>query len=178
MKASTYCSTILADNPLQVAFLALLPRIRTHGRVFFRHLKCLDKREDAIAEMVALCWRSFVRLVRRGKDPAQFPSALASYAARAVRNGRRLAGMNRPKDVLSPLAQQRHEFAVQSIPDGSSLMGNVFAEALTDNTQSPVFEQVSFRLDFPAWLRMRCERDRRVVQDDPAERDQAKSSQA
>ena len=30
-------------------------------------------------------------------------------------------------------------------------------------TQTPVPEQVSFRLDFPAWRSSRCERDRRVI---------------
>jgi hypothetical protein len=31
--------------------------------------------------MVALAWRWYVRLVKRGKDPSQFSSALASFAA-------------------------------------------------------------------------------------------------
>jgi hypothetical protein len=36
---------------------------------------------------------------------------------------------------------------------------------LRDNTITPVPDQVSFRLDFPAWLKKRSERDRLVVQD-------------
>jgi hypothetical protein len=34
-----------------------------------------------------------------------------------------------------------------------------------DNTRTPVPEQVSFRCDFPAWLRRRGRRDRRVVRE-------------
>jgi hypothetical protein len=37
------------------------------------------------------------------------------------------------------------------------------ADALLDNTVSPVLDQVAFRLDFPAWRRTRTERDRRLI---------------
>jgi hypothetical protein len=91
--------------------------------------------------------------------------ALARFAAQAVHNGRRLCGQERIKDVLSPRAQQQHNFTVVSLPEGSSLNGNVFDEALTDNTQTPVPEQVAFRFDFPAWRMTRSDRDRRVIDD-------------
>jgi hypothetical protein len=142
--------------------LTILPRIELHGRVYFRHRKG-DKRDEAIAEMVALAWKSFVNCVRNGKNPLAFPMALAVYAARGVRNGRRLCGQERIKDVLSPRAQQQHNFTVVSLPEGSSLNGNVFDEALIDNTRTPVDDQVAFRLDFPAWRRTRSDRDRRVI---------------
>ena len=41
----------------------------------------------------------------------------------------------------------------------------MYEEALHHNTQTPVDEQVCFRLDFPAWLLNRTDRDRRMVQD-------------
>jgi hypothetical protein len=151
-------------DELHTAFLTILPRIELHGRCFFRHKKA-DKRDEAIAEMVALAWKSFVNCARNGKDATTFPMALARYAAQAVHNGRRLCGQEKIKDVLSPRAQQQHNFVVVSLPEGSSLNGNVFDEALIDNTQTPVPEQVSFRLDFPAWRLTRCDRDRRVIDD-------------
>src|SRR5205823_14416273 len=95
----------------------------------------------------------------------EFVSTLPTYAARHVKNGRRLCGQAKSKDALSPLAQTRHSFAVASLPDGSSLDGNQLDEALHDNTRSPVPDQVCFRLDFPAWLNTLTERDRRVVED-------------
>jgi hypothetical protein len=58
--------------------------------------------------MVALLWHWHLRLAQRGKDVTRFPSALASFAARAVRSGRRVYGQEKDKDVLSPLAQTRH----------------------------------------------------------------------
>ena len=115
--------------------------------------------------MVALTWKWHLRLAQRGKDAAQFPTALATFAARAVRSGRRLAGMDRAKDVLSPQAQQRKGFAVCKLPDCSTLDGSPLEEALHDNTKSPPDEQCAFRIDFPAWRASRTERDRRVLDD-------------
>ena len=154
----------LSLEALHDRFLAILSRIRLHGCVYFHHLRP-DRRQEAVAEMIALSWKWFVRLARRDKDASRFPAALASFAARAVRSGRRLCGQERSKDVLSSLAQQQHGFTLSSIPDGSTLSGNVFDEALRDNTQSPPAEQVAFRLDFPAWLLTLSDRDRRVIAD-------------
>jgi hypothetical protein len=134
--------SVPAAESLRRSFEALWPRIELHARVSFRGVRCLHRRADAVAEVVALSWSWFVALARRGRDAALFPMALASYAARAVRSGRRLCGQEHTKDALSNLAQQRHNFTVNSFPDGGSLHGNVFDEALRDNTQSPVPDQV------------------------------------
>ncbi len=143
--------------------LAILPRIERHGRVYFRHVKNSSLKEEFIAEMVALAWKWTSRLAQQGKDVMRFPSAIATFAAKAVRSGRRLCGQETGKDVLSPLAQQRHEFAVQSLPDFSTLTGNPLEDALIDNTVTPVDEQVAFRLDFPQWLSTYSDRDRRIA---------------
>src|SRR5262249_57616886 len=136
-----------------------------HAEVSFGQLKWPQKKEDAIAETVALAWAWYVRLARKGKDAARFASALASYAARAAKSGRRLCGQKGAKDVLSALAQQRYHFAVSPLPQGSSLDGNVFDEALRDNRRTPVPDQVAFRCDFPAWRITRGDRDRRLIDD-------------
>ncbi len=155
---------VLVPEDLHARFLLVLPRIERHGRVYFRHLRCPHRKEDAVQEMVALCWKWFVRLAERGKDPTRFPSALATFAARAVRSGRRLCGQEKPKDALSPLAQALKGFAVAALPDRDALSPNPLSEALADNTRSPVDEQACFRIDFPAWLRTLPRRDRRLVE--------------
>src|SRR5262245_52258264 len=144
-------------------FLAILPRIELHARIYFRHVRCPNRKDDCIAEVVAVAWKWFRRLAERGKDATQFVSALARLAAKAVRSGRRLVGMLKAKDALNEQTQQRRSFRVSSLPNGTSLHGNIFDEALAENTISPVPEQVAFRLDFPAWRLSRSERDRRVI---------------
>jgi hypothetical protein len=162
---------------LHARFLLLLPRIELHGRIIFRYLECADRRADALAEMRALAWLWFIRLVKQGRDPLQFPSSLAVFAARAAKSGRRLTGQEKAQDVMSPRARQCHRFRVEPLPRSSHSYESLYApphgqqaqdaleERLRDNTQTPVPEQVAFRLDFPAWLCRRSERDRRVIEE-------------
>jgi hypothetical protein len=126
--------------------------------------------------VVALCWKWFVRLVEKGKDPLTFPTTLAAYAARAVRSGRRLTGQERSKDPLSPLAQRRHGFRVEpllasirlpfeEVRAGFSRQApDAFEERLRDNAVTPPPDAAAFRIDFPDWLRTRTDRDRRLIE--------------
>jgi hypothetical protein len=164
--------------PLQARFLELLPAIETHGSIYFRHLRCPHKKADAIQEMRALAWKWFIRLTQRGKDVNEFLTTFNSFLARAVNSGRRLAGMSKAKDVMNPIAQLRHGIKVErlatstlasfeqlySLPHGHE-MQDTFEERLQDNTVTPVFDQVQFRIDFPSWLMTLTDRDRRVIED-------------
>lgn len=177
MIASTHSSgTPSVNDPLHARFLVLLPRIERHAQIYFRNEKCPIKKADFVAEMVALCSKWIVRLAEQGKDGFRFPMALARYAAWAVKSGRRLAGQEKAKDVLSPVAQQRHGFRVESLPISTrvawdQLYGIVGGQRLTDeceerlrdNTQTPVPDQVAFRIDFPAWLSTLTGRERRLI---------------
>jgi hypothetical protein len=160
---------------LHAAFLSILPRIESHARVYFRGVRCPARQADAVQETLAIAWKWFVRLVEQGKDPLTFPMALASYAARAVRCGRRLCGQEKGKDAMSAIAQQRHGFAVEPLPYTmasthedrySHVRGqrrrDLLEERLRDNTQTPVPEQVAFRIDFPAWRKTHARRTRRI----------------
>jgi hypothetical protein len=157
--------SVLTRDALHARFLTILPRIELHGQVVFRGVRCPLRKDDHLAEMVALAWQWFVRLAWRGKDATRFPAVLASYAARAVKKGRRLCGQEKGQDVLSPRAQQRRGFAVCPLPQLSTLSGHRLSEALLAHTQSPVPEQVCFRCDFPAWLASLSPRNRQIAQD-------------
>lgn len=161
---------------LQDAFLRVLPRVQLHAEIYFRGEKCPAKRADRVAESVALAWKWYRRLKELGKDPSQFPSALASFAVRAVKSGRRVVGQEKTKDVLSPLAQHQHGFKVERLPQATAtaheaLYGEVggqrqldeYEERLQDNTQTPVPEQAAFRIDFPAWLKTWDGHRRRLI---------------
>ncbi|MCI0458491.1 MAG: hypothetical protein L0Z62_16120, partial [Gemmataceae bacterium] len=148
---------------LHAGYLALLPRLIEHGQISFRLVKCPQRKEEYLAEIQALGWKWYVRLIEQGKDPASFPSALATFLARAVSSGRRLCGQDRAKDVLSPRAQGLQGFTVATLPTYSTLDSNPLEEALQDNTRSEVPEAVAFKLDFPCWRATRCRRDRRLM---------------
>jgi hypothetical protein len=153
-------------NALQDHFLRhLKARIERHARIYFRHVRCHFKKEDAVADVLALAWKWFKELAHRGKDATRFVAALAKFAARAVRCGRRVTGQLKAKDVMNELTQQRHGFYISKLLDIATLSENPLAEALIENTQTEVPEQVHFRIDFPAWRRSRSRRDRRVIDD-------------
>jgi hypothetical protein len=143
-------------NPAQgELFLQILPRVEVHAGVVFRRIRCGQARQDAVAETVALAFKFFLAALARGKDPLAFPSAIATFAARQVRCGRRLCG-TRTGDVGSVAAAIRHGVWADNVLDGHQ-------DALADNTVTPIPDQVAFRLDFPAWLGTRTQRDREMV---------------
>ncbi len=163
-------------NTLHARFLTIVPRIERHGRVVFRHVQCPVKKEEFIAEMVALCWQWIKRLAEKGRDGFEFPMALARYAGSAVKSGRRLCGQLKTRDVLSELAQQRFNFKVESLPASTAtahehLYGTVngqrkldeFEDRLQHNLVTPVDEQVQFRIDFADWLSRLTPRERRII---------------
>jgi hypothetical protein len=163
---------------LHAAFLALVPRIETHAGIVFRGVHCPDTRADLVSETIALAWKWFVGLAARNKDATRFASTLACLAARAVKCGRRLAGQEKAKDVMSPAAQRRHGFTVERLPLSTRIaledlysdpQGqrhlDAYEERLVDNTQTPVADAAAFRVDFPEWIKRQTERDRRIIDD-------------
>jgi hypothetical protein len=166
----------LTDARLHAGFLGILPRIERHARIHFCDVRCAAKKEDLIAETVALSWAWYRRLMRKGKDAAKFASTLARYAARAVRCGKRLTGQEKARDVLSLLAQRRHGFKVASLPVSTrTSFEKVYAtvqgqedmdgweDRLRDNTLTPVPDQASFRLAYPQFVRSLGRRDRQMA---------------
>src|SRR5262245_48113690 len=175
MTVSVNRFAVASVEVLHARFLALGPCIETYARMYFRGIWCPVTQEDRVQECVALGWQGFLRLTAQGKDVFAFPAVFAALVARAVKCGRRLCGKERANDVLSLLAQQRHGFRVGRLPSSTrgpheqlyaaprgQQMQDAFEERLRDNTQTPVPEQVIFRIDFPAWRCTRSERDRRV----------------
>jgi hypothetical protein len=159
---------------LQASFLSLMPRIELHAKIFFRYLPCIQQRSDAIAETIALAWKWFIRLARQGKNAAEFVAVLASYAAKAVKCGRRVTRQENGKDVMNPITQRRHNFTVGSLPSrrqshealndgGGQRTRDIMEERLADNTVTPPLDQAAFRIDFPVWLKTLTARERRII---------------
>ncbi len=138
-------------------FLRLMPMVQRCARLFFRSWPA-DHREEAIAEAVAAALVSFISLKRRGKDPFQFPSVIAVRAVQHVRSDRHVGSRSNGCDVLSRKARHRHGVAVERIS-----MAGPWQEALVDNTQTSIPDQVCFRCDVPAWLHTLKRRDRQIA---------------
>jgi hypothetical protein len=142
-------------DSLHAGFMSIVPRIQLHGEIVFRGVSDPEKRDELIAEMIALSWAWFQRLAQRGKDATRFPSALARFAAQRIRCGRRLCGQEPARDAISARAQKLHGFSISSI--------GFLAEALQDNARTPPPDAAAFRCDFPEWRSTRTDRDRRLI---------------
>jgi hypothetical protein len=159
-------------------FLAMLPQILNVAGFGFRDVDCQDKKDDYIAEVVGLAWKWFRRLDTLGLRHKAFATALAGYGVKQVRSGRGIVGQPKAKDAMNAHAQRRFGFKVERLPtvtphhyadafskgDGQRHL-DAFEEQLSYNTQTPIDEQVAFRIDWPAWLSTRTDRDRQIIAD-------------
>jgi hypothetical protein len=168
----------LSRRALHCRFLTVLPRIERHARIVFRYIKCWHTKQDKIQEVRSLTWKWIRRLNKLGKKWWHFIAPLGCYACRAVKSGRKVAGMISAKDVLNEITQAKRGFMVQGLPHSTATAfeqmyakphgqqhQDAFEERLQDNTMTPVPEQVAFRIDFPAWRKTRTLRDRRLMDD-------------
>jgi hypothetical protein len=175
---STLCSLCprQATSCPHAEFLALAPIVERHALVTFRDLNPAD-REEAIAEAVAAAFVSYLAVKARGKDPLRdFPTVMATFAVLYVKNNRHVGTRSNSKDVLSRTARRRHGFRVEGLPSSprtgfdelySEANGqqrqDAYEERLHDNTQTPVPDQVCFRVDWPAFLQTLSQRDRALA---------------
>jgi hypothetical protein len=144
------------------AFLVMLPIIVRHLRIAFRHLRG-DAKEEAVAEALANACVAYQRLAKQGRVHLAFPTVLARFAAAQVTDGRRVGNGQNTRDVLSPRAQQKKQFYVERL-DHFDKEENEWMEAVVEDPHTPVFDQVCFRVDFPAWLDRLPRRNRRIAE--------------
>jgi len=147
--------------PWHAGFLAMLPKIVTCARVAFRAYAA-EAKEDAVQQVVANALVAYVRLAELDKLAAAFPTVLARFAIAQVRDGRMVGTQANAKDVLSYYARRRKGFIVQRLDVFDEAEGE-WREAVVEDCQTPVPDQVAFRIDFPEWLAMLSRRDRRIA---------------
>jgi hypothetical protein len=147
--------------PWQAQFLAVLPAIRTHAKIHFRKLPP-ERREEAIEETIASACASFQLLASQGKLDRVPASALATYAVKAVKSGRRVGGHQNSSDVLSELTQQKHGLRVQNLATAPDDQEPWQAAVMESRRVSPS-DLAAFRVDFKEWLKSFSRRHRRII---------------
>ena len=140
-------------------FLEMLPSIRGVANYAFRHVR-RAVREDLTAESVAAAFCMFHRLVVRGHAELAYPSALAWFAVRQIREGRRVGAKLNAKDLTSPYGQRRRNVSVQSLFDAPA-HGRWEELVVEDRSVGPA-DVASFKIDFADWLK-RLKRSKRQV---------------
>jgi hypothetical protein len=145
----------------QQMFVALLPTIMNYLEPAFCRLKP-EARTEAIQEAVANSYVAFHRLVRQGRESLIYPTVLAGFAIKQVRAGRRVGGSMNAQDISSSYAQQKKGIRVERL-DRFDASEGFWQEIIVEDDQTPILDQVSFRIDFPAWLETISRRDRQIA---------------
>jgi len=82
---------------------------------------------------------------------------------RAVKTPSTVGNHLRVGEVLSEYAQRKKGFAVERLDRFDKESGQ-WIEAVVEDSRTPVPDQVAFRIDFPAWLRLQTKRNRRIAE--------------
>jgi hypothetical protein len=156
-------SVVPPQEPQHDRFLAMLPQIRRRAFAAFRSQRC-ESREELIQEVVANSYRAWVLLVRRGKESVIYPTPLAQYAIRQVRDGRRVGGHQSAQDIMSASASKLHGFKVVRFDQRDQQTG-IWNEQLVEDRRSGPAATAAARLDLRQWLNQLSKRNRRIARD-------------
>ena len=143
-------------------FLAMLPAIRRHARVCFRHLGP-DAREDAIHEVVCNACVAIARLAELGKLDLAYATVLAKFGVAQVRDGRRVGCSLNCHDVSSSYCQRVKRITVERL-DRYDTEEDAWQEIVVEDRTAGPADVAATRMDFAAWLRSLPRRDCRIAE--------------
>lgn len=152
----------LPVQTLHDRFLALLPQIRNHAHIAFRHERP-EGREELIAEVLANAFVAFTRLMERGLENVIYATPLAKYAIRQVRSGRKVGNSLNINDVSSDYAQKAKGIVVESL-DRFDKQHEEWREILIEDRHAGPAETAASRIDVGDWFKALPTRTRRVAE--------------
>ena len=142
-------------------FLTFLPVIVTYARQAFAN-RDPESQEDLVEEVVVNALIAFKRLYDKGKVDLAYPTVLAVYGIRQVRDHRKAGCRLNVRDVSSEYAQQRKRFTVERL-DRFDKRQRAWMEILVEDRRSGPAEIAASRMDFAAWLGSLPKRDRKLA---------------
>jgi hypothetical protein len=144
-------------------FLAMLPTIRRQAAYHLRHLTSED-RAEAIQEVVASAFVSYVRLIGRGKAELAFAGPLARYGAYQYLHGRRVGCRMNGQDILSEYGQRKTGVSLERLDCFDERSGD-WQELVVEDRHSTPAEVATTRVDFDAWLGQLTRLTRQIAKD-------------
>ncbi len=152
----------IQQPPWHAVFLQLVPRIRQHAEIRFRHTNPAD-REDAVQEVIARSLLQFLRLLELGKEHLIYAGPLARYAVAQVRGGRRVGGQLNIRDVSSQYCRARKGVPLDSL-DGFDDASDQWQEVLVEDRHATPAEIAAARIDVREWLQTLPQRSRQLAE--------------
>ena len=142
-------------------FLAMMPTIKTHAKIAFRHLDP-EAREEAIQEVICNACRAYARLIELNKTDLAYPSVLARFGVAQTREGRRVGGKRNNRDVSSEYCQWQKGLIVERL-DKFDKEEDAWQEVLVEDKNAGPAEVAATRIDFTTWLRVLPRRLRKIA---------------
>jgi len=159
-KCSEQASSTELDRDAK--FLLMLPKIRRQAGYYLRHVSKKD-RADAVQEVVASAFVSWVRLNDRGKAGVAYAGPLARYGVRQYVSGRRVGSRMNSHDVTSDYCRQKRMVSLQQL-DRFDEPTDEWQEIVVEDRHSGPAEVATTRIDFGAWLESLPVRTRHVAE--------------
>jgi hypothetical protein len=143
-------------------FLAMLPRIRRQAAYYLRHVS-KKERADAIQEVVARSFISYLRLIERGKSDQAYAGPLARYGACQYFGGRRVGNPMNGHDVSSHYCQRSKRIIVEQL-DHFDEPTSEWEQLVVEDRHSTPADVAATRVDFRDWLESLPVRTRHVAE--------------
>jgi hypothetical protein len=144
-------------------FLEMLPRIRRQAAYYLRHLST-EERAEAVHEVVANAFVSWVRLNDRGKPDVAYAGPLARYGTCQYLSGRRVGNRMNGHDITSDYCQRRKKLVVEQL-DHFDAPADEWQEIVVEDKHSGPADVASTRIDFRVWLAQLTRRKRQIAKD-------------
>ncbi len=142
-------------------FLAILPTVLRQARIAFSSLDP-ERREDALAEVVANVFAAYARLAELGKEDLAYATPLARYAIRRYYDGRCVGSKFNSRDVSSKRCQRLQNIKMKSFhrfdPDDGR-----WREIVVEDRRATPADVAMTRIDFAAWLATLTPRERSIA---------------
>jgi len=142
-------------------FQCLLPAIHEQARFAFRH-EPGERHQELVAEVAANAFVAFVRLVDRGLEAIIYPTPLAQYAIKQVRDGRRVGAKLNVRDVSSEYAQRAKQFTVERLDRFDERKGE-WKEVLIEDRNAGPAQTAAARIDIADWFASLPTHKRRIA---------------
>ena len=143
-------------------FLDMLPAIRRHAKIAFRHLDP-EARDEAVQEVVCNACCAVARLAELGKLDLAYPTVLARYAVAQVNDGRKVGCKLNVRDVGSDYCRRRKDVTVERLDKFDADEG-CWLEVLVEDQHAGPAETAAARIDVSAWMDSLPSRDRQIAE--------------
>src|SRR5271154_5745246 len=92
---------------IKARFAGHYPRI--HRLAAFEHRRLRgDRHDDAVADTIALAWKSYRKMALQGREPDRLIGSIVGFSARHVRASKLLGGYTHVNDVMARSAREQN----------------------------------------------------------------------